>query len=256
MRELRRQNAWIDGESLRGLDGRIIVRRILEDAPQVEMTYGDIPGGHGQRYLGRRRINRRVSIVIAIRELYDLSARARVVDAVNAWAKDGVLTVSYRPNQRLLVRRAGPAATGDVRDYNADIQIDFDAPASPFWEDAFPARLSLSGESGSGSVVVTGTAPGLAAVTVTPEAALTALTVTAGATAMAFEGLAIPAGQPVTIDHDDHGYLRIASGGASLLSKRTAASADELLGGPGPCACAFTADAACQVDFAIRGRYL
>lgn len=257
MRELRRLNAWLNGASLKDADGRIIIKRIIEDAPEVDTTYGAVPGGHGQRFIFQSRKSRRISIVFSIRELYDVTARTRTVDAVNAWARDpGYLEISSRPDQRIWVRRANAAAAGDVRDYTAELQLDFDAYASPFWEDVGETSVSLTGPQAEGTLSVIGSAPPLIRVDATARAALTSLTVTVGDTSMALEGLTLESGQKLSIDHDPEGWLTITANGQSAMSARTAASSDELTASAGAVAVSVQADAACDVIIRARGRWL
>lgn len=256
MRALKRLNAWINDKAIRDIDSRIHVVNITENAPEIELTWGSNPGRHGQRLLGRTRKNLRVSIEFDLRELYNLADRASIVDAVNAWAADGILKVSHRPSQRLRVIRAAPAAFNGARDVTESYTVELEADAYPFWEDELPTRLELSGSTNSGTVIVPGSAQALPEISVTPTSGtLDALSLTINGKTMVFADLGITTGTLV-IDHDNGGYLRIHVGNTSKMEKRTAASADDFVIAPGAMAVSYTADTACGVTVSARGRYL
>jgi len=255
MREKKRLEAWIDGAALTGVDGRILLRQIEDEAPQIETTYGDIPGG-GRMLLNQRRVGRRLSIVFALRELYDLPARARIIDAVNAWAQGEWLEVSYRPDQRMRVRCVGVTAMGSARDVHAEYRLNFDDLAAPYWEDKHTQILQLGGTYNQGSIYVPGTADAIAEAQIVPTAALNAVTLNVGNSSITLNGLNVQAGSALTIDHDDRGLIRIAANGTGKISCRTPASDDDLIAHPGQMTIGFSADAYCAVTVRIRGRWL
>lgn len=256
MREMRRLNAWLGGQDLRSLDPRILIREISEDTPEIETDFGTWPGRAGQIMLTRERRSLRVAIRFAIRELYDLAARAQVLDTVNAWAQDGYLSVSYRPQRRLYVYRVGPAAPDTIRDYTAEYTVAFEAVASPYWEDVSTTSWTASGASGSGTLAVRGNLPACVEATVTPTGGtLSTLTLTVGGTSMTFSGLGVPNGTAFRVAYDERGLLGIGTASASKLSCRSAASADDLIAGPGSADVSFTAGTACTVTLEARGRW-
>ena len=253
---MRPVNAYLNGVSLRDLDPRILVRTVNEQAPQESTEYGDRPGEDGQVLISRRRETRRVSIVFAVRELRDLTARANVVDAANRWAQDGRLCVSYRPDKQLRVAVAARACMQDPRNYNEEYRIDLDAPW-PYWADISPRRATLSGATGSGSLTNLGSAPARVCVTVTPTGgALSTLTLTVGGSAFSLSGLGVAQNTALTIGYDARGILYIRAANADKLGCRSAASADDLIAAPGISSVGFTANTACNVVFEVRGCYL
>lgn len=256
MRELRRLNAWINGAALRDVDSKIHVVNITENAPDQELTWADAPGRMGQRLLTRRRTNKRITIEFDIRELFDLSARRAVVDVVNTWARDGVLEVSYRPEQQIRVVLAKAAEFGGARDVTGSYTLDFDAAATPYWEDITPQRLEISGASGGGTIIIPGNAPAQPEITLTPTGG-TLNTVTFGFAGkeIQFTGMSIPNGMPFVISHDERGLLTATAGAGRMLSLRTAASADDFEGGPGAVDAAYSASVACTGVFTVRGRW-
>ena len=257
---MRREEIWLNNTSLRDVDPRIVSVRLIEQDVQNEITYGQNQGMDGQRVLGRRRVSKRVRVSFAIRELYDLPARSAAIDAVNAWARDGILRASVRPGQQLNVICTEYARAEDVRAYADELSLAFEAAGVPYWQEAQPSSLTLSGDSASGSLVVRGNAPTVLDATVTPTGgALTALTLTATAggraTVFAFSGLSVAQGTALVIAHDAQGLISISAGSVSLLGKRTAASDDELVALPGVAAISCEANTACSAVVSARGRY-
>ena len=73
---------------------------------------------------------------------------------------------------------------------------------------------------------------------------------------MTFAGLAMEAGQTMTLAHDARGLLTARIGNASVLDKRTAASSDELELEPGKNATlSATTNGTASTTFEVRGRY-
>lgn len=254
-------NVWLNNVSLQGMDGRILVQGVSDNPPQTEILYGDNPGRMGQRLLARRRVNRRVSVAFAIRELRDLAARAAILDRVNGWAQDGVLKVSNRPGQQLRVLCAGRATIMTPRDYTEEFRIDFDAAVCPFWEDTAPQTAALSGASGRFAIYNLGTADAEPTVTVTPTGgALSYFFINIGQTgnfpSFSLNDLNIPQGTALRIYYDDNGILRIMAGTDSLMSCRSEASADDLKAFPGQNYINFLANTACDVSVEVKSRWL
>lgn len=258
MRELKRLNAWLNGAALRDVDGRIHIVNITENAPDQELSWTDAPGRSGQRLMGRRRTNQRITIEFDIRELFDLAARASIVDAVNAWARDGILEVSYRPEQRIRVVLGKAAELGGARDVTGSYTLDFDTTGVPFWESAAAVTWSASGTGANiaGTMAIPGSVETWPDVSITPTGGtLNTITVAFGNSSMSFEGLNVGSGTKMTITHDDQGLLVVKAGSTSKLSCRTAVSADELEAGPGSVRAAYLANVACSVTFSARGRF-
>ena len=73
---------------------------------------------------------------------------------------------------------------------------------------------------------------------------------------MTFAGVALEAGQTMTIAHGARGLLTARIGGTSVLDKRTAASSDELELEPGRNATlTITTNGTASTVFEVRGRY-
>lgn len=258
MRALKRLNAWINDAALRDVDSRLYITEITEPEADVTLEWGAAPGIAGQRLLRRTRQSKRVRIEFDIRELFDLRARAAILSAVNGWAADGILKVSYRPEQRMRVALTQAAALSDARDVSGKYAVEFTAGPSPYWEDEAATTLALTaGTTGSGTILVPGQAKTPAEITVTPSGAtLNDLSVTIQGQNMTFADLAVGSGVALKIGHDERGILTIRAGDTGKLSKRTAASVDDFNLAPGSAEVSFEANAACAVSVGVRGRYL
>ena len=261
LKQLRRQNAYINNLGLREADARIISVRAIEADAQVDASYSAWPSRPGQMPLKRLRRSKKIQVQFMIRELYDLAARNAVLDAVNAWARDGVLEISARPDKMAQVIVTKYANAADIRNYTDAYTVEFEACGVPFWQDKTPARLELSGTEGSGSLVVGGNVGTVLEAQLTPtEGTLGALTITATgadgrAASFAFSGLNVASGTTLTITHDAWGVLRIYAGDAGLMGKRAPESADELTISPGAATVAFEADTTVGAVFLARGWY-
>ena len=263
MREMRRQDVWIGGRSLRDLDARIVSVSIEETDNQIEETFSQTPGRAGQRLLERKRIGKVISVDFALREIYDLASRSEIIDAVNGWAAGaGYIEISTRPGKRILAPCRQFATPGTIRDYTTKIRLEFQADLSPFWEDTKPARLTLSGSTASGQLLMRGTYHGLVEASVsTSSGSITSLTVSVtGAdghvSSIALSSISVASGTAIVIGHDANGIFSINAGSTSLLSKRTAASSDELTASPGKATVSITANVAVSAEITGRGRWL
>lgn len=70
------------------------------------------------------------------------------------------------------------------------------------------------------------------------------------------EGISIPAGESIVIDHDDGGYIRIMHGSNSLLIDRTVDSSDDLYLPTGRSEVSVTGNVDVSAVFSVRGAWL
>lgn len=268
MREQKRVDISIGGRSLRAVDSSILIPQITEDPPEYRTTYAEMPGlrlyrdvpqsANGQRTLTNQIVRRRVTAHIQLRELYDLEKRARTLDKINAWARDGWLTVSYRPNQRMPVRCVGRPTMGNARDTVAEYTITFEAADIPYWEDMTPTVIPISGSSASQEITVPGSAPCVLQAEFTNSSALTWLNinVNGGSQIMSFEDMSVPAGSDIQIYMDVFNtwvLLAVYNGENSLFRYATANCVDQILLQPGDARIAFNANTSCSGRLYVRG---
>lgn len=257
----RHVDAWIDSVQLSSI-GPFMISQVSEDAPALEISEAAHPARYGSRLMGVKRQSLKVTLEAVIRERFDLSLRAAHMEALAAWAQgsasstEHVLELSHRPLRRLHVVCTSDPTLGDVRDYTQPIRMEFTAHAVPYWEDITATTASASGESGTCALVVPGSALTPVDLTVKPTGGkLTSFSATLGAQHIDLSGLNVPQNGTLTFWHDFRDDMLITYGAVSLLSKRSAASSDDLLAAPGARSLTFEANTACSVTLSVRGRW-
>lgn len=250
-------NAWFGAESLRGVDPRVQISNISWNTA-TKTGYGENTGRDGRRRHRIRRDVLRVTVEFTLYEFMDIEARAAVIEAVNAWARDGYLEIGNKPGRRVWVQCTQLASEEDARNHNASFSLVFETADAPYWESSHPAVFTLTGASGSATARIPGTresAPAEVTVQAT-GGTLNTLTLRLGETSMEFADLGIAQGSSLLLGHDENGYLTIASSaGASKYDKRTGESDDELTCNAGNAQIGFSANVACRVTFRVWGRY-
>ena len=243
----------LNGVSLSGVDGRICITDVTEDAPRMHETTLALHGG-GQHVLRQARQSISVRVRFAIHE-ESPAARSTIALAVRRWAmQDGYLTLSTRPEQRLHVHcTALPALSGE--DWPEELTLVFTSTHTPWWEDS--ENTSAQGTSAV-SLAIPGNAestPVEVALINTSAATVTEVTVTCGDSHVTFEDIALPIGGQLVISRVN-GAFTAKLDGESILHRRTMDSADELLV---PCgetvSMSVSAGATLYALYNVRGRY-
>lgn len=252
--------AWMDGVRLSDI-GPIMIQGVQEPSPDMEITYGSRPLRDGQDILIHKRRGLKITIECVIRELYDLSKRTIIEQAIAGWASGSILELSNHPGQRLHVTRRMDPGLGAVRNYANVIRIELEASEIPFWEDKSKNTFTgTSGTSGEGMLFVPGTAERIPVdASFTPvSGTLTALTVTVscGGVTRSIQLTGMSVTGAVVISHDEHDRLKIMSGTTSLLRYRTQTSADDLIVPHGLATVTWTANVSVSASFGARGRWL
>lgn len=252
--------AVMDGTQLDTL-GPILIQQVNEPPAEMEITYGTRPGRSGRDVLTRRRRSLRVTIDAAIKELYDLSKRKDVLQAIAGWADGSVLELSNHPGQQLHVICRNYPALMNVREYTQEISIELEANENPFWEEKIPATAAGSGASGSTQLYIPGTAGEIPVnASFTPSGTLTTLTVTAacgGVTrSITLSGMSLASGTAVQLTHAAWDRLEIVRGSTGLLQYRSPASSDDLLIPSGKATLSWSANVSGSMQFSARGRWL
>ena len=217
------------------------------------------PGPQRVAAADRKRQTLKIAAEIAIAERFDLGLRSHYAEELARWAcPDGsvhILELSSHPERRLSVVCTAEPALTESRDYAAALRAEWTAYAVPYGEDKLANTLTLTGDDEEDDLIVPGTVPAPVSLTVTPSDALTEMTVTVGDSVIALTGLTVASGTAVTFTRDARDGLLIRAGTTGILSKRTAASADDLLAAPGTVPVAFEADVSCTAVFSVRGRW-
>lgn len=259
-----RYACWLNGQGLSDLDESVCILDIAEAAPALRLQTAALAGREGQAVTARRRRQLTVTVTFEIRER-DPHRRKAIADQARAWARDGWLTVSDRPGQRLYVLcEALPSVSSALR-WTAPLTAVFTAYALPFWQAEHPARAEVSAQANtaaSAALAPVGTAPWClmdCQVQNQGGKALTSLTLASGTgdvLTLSAPSLLAP-GATLSLTHDASGRLSIAGPGGSLLHTRTAASADDLTLVPGQTAHpSVTADQPVKATFLTRGLFL
>lgn len=250
--------AALNGIELGEISPSIFVTDIAYSPPVREIKTAQIDGRNGQ--VLQRTITGSVSVEIRF-EIHEQSVRRRaeIMEEVQRWAMGGgELNTGDMPDKRLRVICERIPTISSALKWTQTCSVGFTAYATPFWEDMYPQKSTISG---NGSVEVY--TPGFAApaevecdVKNIGTSAITSVIITAGDTAMSFSGIFLSAGKTLKVGHDDRGLLTAGIEGTSALAKRTASSSDELelkAGERGNLS--VEANGKTQTTFFVRGRY-
>ena len=248
-----RYNCAIDGQGLQDIDPAICVVDIREDAPETRaVTAGGI--GDGQRVLRMQRAHLRVSVSFEV-HAYDPARRKAVAMKACQWARDGWLTLSDRPGQRLRVRCDALPAVGSALRWTDALTIRFVAYELPYWQEIHPAQAAFSGRSGSVSLAPAGTWDCCLEAEITAMGKVDTLTLSVNGGQWSLVGLGMRAGDVLSIGYDEARRQFMRVGERSVLGCRSAASVDDLLlTARKPNTVGISADG--QVSAVVKGRGL
>lgn len=248
-----RYSAWMDGKALHDISPSIYVMDIEESTPVVNVFTAPKGMGDGMIVSSHKRQGLTVTIRVMVHE-YDTVKRKEILQRIAAWATKGkYLAISDRPGQRLRVHCYNPPVTPSALKWTNTMSVVFTAYEMPYWEDAKPKEVTLSGLTGSGKIRPIGTVESTPVeVTISGNrSTLTKLSLTVGDTKFVFQNLYTAAGGEIRLYYDENGLLRIPSG------SRTPESSDELIAKCGEDnVVSFTANTAVTVTFYARGRYV
>ena len=220
----------IDGQGLQDIDPTIFITDIQETAPKIRAQTASNALYDGLRLTRMQRQSIAVSVTFAVRE-YDTARRKAVAQKACEWARDGWLTISDRPGQRLwVICDKLPVITSSLK-WTDTLTIGFTAYALPYWQEAHPATAVYTGANGSAVVTPSGNRDCyLEAEIIASGGTVDTLTIAANGRRYMFEGLGLANGQTLSIGYSDADHLQyMRIGDASVLSKRTASSDDDLL---------------------------
>ena len=257
---IRELEACMNGIPLSGLHDGIYIADITHKPAELKINTERIAGREGDRILQKSWSKAETTISFYLIG-NSMQERQAACQQIAEWAKKGTLETSDRPGQRLCCICAQAPTLGGAMQRLRTIEIRFTAYELPFWEETIPTKVTMTGTSGSKSVFIPGNAEGalVEAKASVESGSLTAITLTAGSTSMAFTGGPLANdSNPMEITYDDQLIQSIKRGNTSLIDKRTAASADDLLAKCGAIN-AFTfsgANVSATVEFSVRGLWL
>lgn len=253
----------IDGVSIRTLSPLLRVTGIREQIVRPEIELEPYPGMSGQILMSNYRRELSVQITFVLAEIYNLTARAQAIDAVNAWAKAGKLEVNYRPDKVLFVNAVSEYPTIDkIKDLTGEYSLTLSAYSVPFWVDAVPVTTESfipTLEDGA-TVTMQMTGNQMACLECTAdvqEGTLTQFSIWCDETSTGLTlTVSASAGDVLHIDYDDNHFLRVyADEGGIMQGALGASPSDHVLLQPGANTVHVTVDAKCSVILSARGVY-
>lgn len=245
----------VNGEDMYLIDPRIYIEDIEESVKNSAET--DKRPHYGQTLVGAvGHETVTVTVSFMIKEP-DRAKRQQIITKINGWAKEGWLTVSTRPWQRIYAVCTQPANT-EAFAWSESMRLVFTAYDEAYWQASVPVTVSDSGTSLTLAVNPLGTHRSCleAEITNVSGSAVNTLSLAVNGQTMAFEGLNLANNKTLVLGYDEHHYLFAKVDGVSKLSCRTASSADDLWLKPG---IANTVQCTCQrncgVKLIARGAY-
>jgi len=248
----------LNGVQLDSIDNRILVQGVEEAAGKDQISTVSLFGGSGERITNQHRDSLDVTVRFSINiKKTDMQARNDVFERVCAWAAGGGwLTLNYKAGRRLNVICAQLPAAGDMWNWTNVYAIVFRACGVPYWQQDAQNSIRANGSTITRQIGVGGSATTVLDITFRCNSGTcSTFRVVAGSSMIELTGLSLSAGQTLTIDHTAEGLLRIMAGGVSALSKRTAASSDDLYVNPGTVTVTVTTQGSGTLTISCAGRY-
>ena len=233
-----RYRAAMNGVQLDSLDDRIIITDIIEDAPSESVTTNERPsGGSYLTAVSTQSITVRIAVEL---HSQSVSTRQGLFTTVCRWGMGGgYLNISGKPYERIHIDKL-TLPTLDSLKWTEALEFQLTAYSCPWWEDI--DAQTITGNTARYSDVWFynyGHMPMTVDVTATvATGTMTGIILASGYLqdgtsvkehTMTFTGLTVAAGESFTLSHDSDGILHIEAAGISVLDKRTASSADDLI---------------------------
>lgn len=251
-----RYEVSLNGKALSAISPDILILDIQYPPATIRNESFSLAKRQGAQVTRRYLESNSVSILFEIRS-YDVYERQTILNSVVRWARDGgILQTNDRQGQRLrCICEQFPSVTS-AKNRAQEMQIVFTAHSLPFWEEDFPARLTLTGSNTSGSLYVPGNVNGaFVEATAIANGRLTTIKFTAGNTELILSGIDVASGGRVVISYDDNMIQSIKAGNTSLLPNRS--GDDDLLVNSGEITrFAVVANVSCSVEYRVRGLWL
>ena len=249
------------GEQLDEIHEAVVIRSADPGVPGEDVQAANRMGGWGQRMTGQHWtvLNATVAFAIDVSKR-DMALRREIFDAVIAWAnRTGWLQFSTIPGRRLYVDKVVIPGAGDMWEWTNEYTITFRAYNVPFWESETAATSVLaSTASGTASIEVGGTAPGVLDMSLRnmSGATINNVTIWLNGKNMALTGVNLASSEVLTVTHphESGGLLRIYAGSRNVYAIRT--GIDDLTVKPGNNLFGLTATRAGQLTATSYARWL
>ncbi len=233
-----RYRASMNGTQLDSMDDRIIITNIITDAPNEAITTNEKPSGGS--YLTAT-ITQSLTVRVQV-ELHapSITERRGLFSVVCSWGMaGGYLNISEKPYERIHIDKMTVPSMEALK-WTEALEFQLTAYSCPWFEDIDAQTVAGSTSRYSDAWFHSyGHLPMWSDATVTvATGTMTALTIASGYQAdgasvfehtMTFSGLTVAPGESFTITHNGSGVLRIEAAGVSVLDKRSASSADDLI---------------------------
>lgn len=254
----RTQQVFLNGVDFATVHSSLLLQHINEGDLKLNQRWTDRPG-FGQMLTTNGPQRREITIEFAIRDGRDYVNRLEAFTAVCAWAYDGGwLEVSDRPGQKIYVVPSQMPTIGRLREWTADMSIQFVAGWYPFWEETEPTTSTLTGvTSGSTTLTIPGNVQSCLAAKITSSSGLTSITLGVAETDTEItieRETAITAGKEIRLIYNDQHLLLINASGTDLMRWRT--GSDNLLVNPGTATINYEFSAASNVQLIAGGAWL
>lgn len=256
-----RFSVWLNGQGLQDIDETVFVLDVAESAPDEDKQTATT-AAPGSLLLARIRRSLSVTITFCVRE-YDVTRRRQIVNEIRTLcATGGWLEINERPDQRLWVVCDTLPTISSSQRWTENLSVVFVAYAAPYWQQktATKARITVATTYGIVNIHPIGNAketPLQAEITPAAETANIVKVVLDDNRKIIFDALGLAAGKTLQIGHDGYGRIFATIDGISVLSKRTADSADDLIVPSGEnTKILLQCDKACTATFSAYGRWI
>lgn len=197
---------YLDGVSLQSVSNAVRVVDVVELRPKRTLDAMERLGMPGSILLRDHLDSRQVRVQFVLLTA-SFAQRTQALSDITAWAMAGKwLQIADRPEQRLRIVCTETPLTMSKRKWTELCEMTFAAYALPFWEDCSPIQAKASAVTAREMHITplgnVQQVPLRCKITPT-GGTLDTLTIAANGAEMAFSGLAVPVGQPFSIDYED-----------------------------------------------------
>lgn len=256
-----RYEVWVNDAALSDIDPRIYVSDIGYQPANVTRSSGRLAGGQGELASGFDYYGTSKTTVSCVIRAYNTAERQRVIQSIVRWAHaGGWLKTSDRPDQRIWVKPTRLPAAGSVMRWLDAVTVEFTAYELPFWQEMYPQTVSLA-DGETKTLRYNSALPGYAEFDIALSGSTPSVTVTVNDQHITLSGVNVSSGHLILTYTEDHHILRIyhnpyGTVETSILQRRTADSADDLILRPGENTISFETDGSASCTVSGKGVYL
>jgi len=251
-----RYEVWVNDAALSDIDPRIYVADIGYQPANVTRSSGRLAGGQGELASGWDYYGTSKTTVSCVIRAYNTSERQRVIQSIVRWAQaGGWLKTSDRPDQRIYVKPTRLPAAGSVMRWLDAVSIEFTAYEWPFWQEMNAQTVALT-DGQTKTLRYNSALPGYAEFDIELTGSTSSVTVTVNGEHITLDNLGVSGGHIVLSYSDEHHIQSIIHRVTSVIQKRTADSADDLILRPGENTVSFEVNGSATCTVSGKGVYL